>query len=526
MKKTANFAQGALILMVASAITKVVGAIFKIPLTNVIGADGIGVFNIAYTIYTTLFVISTAGLPVAISKMVAEAYANGKYNKVRDILRISLISFSFVGVVASILLATFAQEFTMLVKNSMAYYSVLAIAPSLFFVSIVSIIRGYFQGLSDMVPTGVSQILESVGKLVFGLLFAYGLIRAGYPVEISAAGAILGVTLGMVLSAIYLVLKNRKSLRKLPKSNEPREKGVLSVLIKTAVPVTIGAAVLSLTNLIDMFLVTSRLQSAAGFSEVMANRLYGAYGMSVSIFNLPQTFVVALAVSIIPAVATCLERGNKARAMSTMASALRIGGCLALPAGVGLLTLADPVLNLLYFNKPEDVKIAIPLMSLLGIAVIFVALVSLSNSILQSAGKVNIPVVTMLIGGLVKITANYVLVGQPDININGAPIGTILCYGTIAILNLIVIRSAFPDVRPLHILTKPAICAAVMGVFAYLASPAICGYLGTKLGVLVVIVLAVLLYGLLLIAGGGLPKSDILMLPKGEKIVKILKIEK
>lgn len=526
MKKTANFAQGAFILMVASAITKVVGAIFKIPLTNIIGADGMGVFSIAYTIYTTLFIISTAGLPVAISKMVAEAYANGKYGRVREILRVSLLGFSLVGVVASVVLTVFAQQFTELVHNSMAYYAVLAVAPSLFFVSIVSIIRGYFQGLSDMVPTGVSQILEALGKLVFGLAFAYLLIQAGYPVEIGAAGAILGVTLGMALATVYLIIKNRKSLRTLPKTQEEKSGGILSALIKTAVPVTIGSAVLSLTNLIDLFLVMGRLQSAAGFTEAMANKLYGAYSMCVSIFNLPQTFVVAIAVSIIPAVATCIAKGNKARAVSTMSSALRIGGCLALPAGVGLLTLADPVLNLLYFNKPDDVKIAIPLMALLGIAVVCVAFVSLSNSILQAAGKVNIPVITMLIGGVIKITCNYVLVGNPDINITGAPIGTIACYGIIALLNLSVIKYLFPDIKPLMILVKPALCAAVMGAFAYFLSPVICGMLGAKLGVLVVIGIATTIYAVLLVVSGGLPKSDILMLPKGDKLVKLLKIEK
>lgn len=529
MSKSKSFAQGALVLVVASAVTKVIGAIFKIPLANLIGADGLGVFSIAYTIYTTLFIISTAGLPVAISKLVAEANAKGKYDEVRHIGKVAITSFCLIGVLASVLLVVFARDFTVLVGNKMAYYAVITVAPSLFFVSLMSTIRGYFQGLSDMVPTAISQIVESVGKLVVGIAFALFLIKMGYPTHIAAAGAIFGVTCGTMLSALYLVVCKLK-IRTLPKQIVPSQKQsfgtVFKKLIKLSIPVTIGASVLSVTNLVDMFLVMRRLQVSAGFTEAAANKLYGAYSMAVSIFNLPQTLVVAIAISVIPAVVSFLAMNNRKKALQTTESAFRISAILALPAGVGILVLSKPIIELIYFNKPQDAQIAIPLLTILGAAVVFVAFVSLTNSILQAIGKVGVPVVTMLIGGLIKIAVNYILVGIPSINILGAPIGTICCYATIAILNLIVIKTQLKELSYFKIFLKPFIAAAVMGVFAYLINIPITMMVGSKIGVLLTIGLSAVIFVFSLLAIGGIPKNDVLLLPKGEKIAKILQINK
>lgn len=526
MKKTESFASGALILMLASVATKVIGAIFKIPLSNLIGADGMGVFGVAYTIYSTLFVISTAGLPIAISKMVAEARAIGDSKRIKSIFKVALCSFSLIGILASLIMIVFAKPLTGMVGNTLAYYAVLSIAPSLFFVSIVSIIRGYFQGLSDMLPTAISQVLESIGKLLFGLVFAYILQNLGYSFEICAAGAIAGVTLGTLLSAMYLFIKAYSNIKlyKNVSADEPFIPLAKSI-VKMAVPVTVGSAVLSLTNLIDMFLVMNRLQSAAGFSEVMANKLYGAYNMSVTLYNLPQTFVVAISVSIIPAISTYIAKKNRKKTSETISTAFRLASVIAFPAGIGFFILSEPILGLLYYSRPEDVVIAAPLLSYLGIAVIFIALVSLSNSVLQAIGKINVPVVTMLIGGLVKITANYILVGNPDININGAPIGTICCYGIISILNIIIIKKYYSELSLAKMFAKPLIAAAIMGIFAQLTIAPVSSYIGFKLGVIAVICGCGIIYFLTLFAIGGITKDDILMLPKGEKILHKLKIK-
>ena len=293
----------------------------------------------------------------------------------------------------------------------------------------------------------------------------------------------------------------------------------------TAVPVTVGAAVLSLTNLIDMFMVMNRLQWPGGFSEAMANKLYGAYTMSVSIYNLPQTIIVAISVSVIPVIAACMARNNLQKARSTIESALRITSMIAMPAGIGFFVLSENILNLLYYKKPEDVVYAVPLLRFLGFAVIFVALVSLTNSILQSINRIKVPVVTMFIGGVIKIIANFFLVAMPALNIKGAPIGTVCCYGTIAILNLMVIKANVEKLSILGIFFKPFFASAAMGAFAYFTVNPITAYLGDKIGIVAVIALAAVFYFAVLFAVGGVKKQDVLLMPKGEKIAKLLNLK-
>lgn len=525
-KRRNSFVEGAFILIAANLATKVIGAIFKIPLGNMLGADGMGLFYVAYNIYTALFVISTAGLPVAISKMVSEANALGRPAEGRRILSVALTAFSAFGLLATGVLWFGAGAFTRLVGNSGAMLAVRAVAPSLFFVSVMSVIRGYYQGLADMVPTAVSQVLEALGKLVLGYLAAKMLLGAGYGLPVAAAGAIGGVTFGSAVSTLYLVGRHLLGRRGAPKdgvgARVPR-RSILKRIILISVPVMVGASVLSLTNLIDMAMVMNRLQDI-GFSEEAANTLYGSYGLAQTLFNLPQTLVVALSVSIIPAVSAYYARRSRELAQRTIHSALRIASLIALPSAAGFLVLAGPILDLIYYSKPEDSATAAPLLAILGAAVFFVAMVSLTNSILQAVGRVHVPVYTMLIGGAVKLAVNYVLVGTPQVNISGAPIGTALCYVTIALLNLAALRRAGLPIAYAKVYLRPAIAAGLMGLFTWLIRDPVMALAGGRWGVLPVIALAALFYGLMLLAVRALPLEDVLLLPKGDKIAKILRL--
>ncbi|MDP4109069.1 MAG: polysaccharide biosynthesis protein [Bacillota bacterium] len=523
-----NFVKGALILVVANALVKIIGAIFKIPLTNLFGKEGMGIFTVAYNIYTALYIISTAGLPVAVSKMVAEANALGRVNEVRKILRVAFSTFTIVGAVASVVMFFGARAFTDIVGNSMAYYAVLAISPALVFTAVVSTIRGYYQGLSDMVPTAVSQVIEALFKLIVGFGLAFLLLRLGFSISVAAAGAIAGVTVGTMFSAVYLMLRHKREKQKIPfraGSLDTRSSGeILKNLWMVALPVTVGASVLSLTNLIDMIVVMNRLQDI-GYSEAAANALYGAYGMAVTLFNLPQTLVLAISVSVIPVIASSFARREFNGAVRTMESSIKITAVLALPAASGLVFLSGPILNLLYFNKPQDAAIAAPLLKILGLAVFFVAMVSLTNSILQAMGRVNVPVFTMLIGGIVKLVTNYTLVGTKEVNIGGAPIGTTLCYAVIALLNFAFIMKGSdraPNIfgiliRPVHAMAGMSV--SIIAIYAFLAP-----LTGGKLAVMLTIGAGALIYFILLFIVKGMTKEDVLLLPNGEKLVKILKL--
>lgn len=532
MKKTIgqSFIKGTFILIFANILVKIIGAIYKLPLTNLIGKEGIGIFSVAYNIYTALFVISTAGLPAAISKMVSEANALGRTREVKKIFHVALSFFSVIGAICTGVLIIFADYFTAeLAGNSMAYYSVLCIAPALFFTAVASIVRGYYQGMSNMIPTAISQVIEALCKLIIGFGAAYVLLKKGFGIEIVVAGSICGVTIGTVLSAAYLCIKCIREPIIIPFDSKSfdtsTEEEILGKILKIALPITVGASVLSLTNLIDMFLVMNRLQQT-GFSEESANALYGAYNMGLTIFNLPQTLIVAISVSIIPAISASYARHQFDRAAKLTESALKLASVLALPCGAGLFILSGPIMNLLYPSRPEDVQIATPLLSTLGIAVLFVGMVSLTNSILQATGKVNLPVFTMIAGGIVKLLVNYFLVGTPDINIHGAPIGTVCCYATITILNFICII-AFTDISVKYgkVLIKPFISAALMGLFAFFANPFISNLIGDKLSAVVTISASGLLYLALLIITKSISKEDMLLVPHGERIVKLLHLK-
>ena len=525
-----------MILMAASIIVKIIGALFSIPLTNLYGADGNGIFTVAYYIYTAMFIISTAGLPVAVSKMVAEAKALGKIKETKRIGKVALIAFAAIGLFFTLVMIFGVDFFMSLAKSSMARKAVLAVAPTIFFICIVSAIRGYYQGLSNMIPTAVSQVIEAVGKLVFGLFLAYYLMGKGYGLETVVAGAIGGVTIGTVLSAAYIITVRVRDI-KADKAEVAQDTGecspvkdILKNLIRISVPITIGSSVLSVTNLIDTFVVLARLQEGCNLTDVAANHLYGAYGMSVKFFNLPQTVIVGIGISVIPAIAAALAKREKDSARHFTESAFRLTGLLAFPCAVGLGVLSKPILSLFYIKQQSDAAEAAPLLVLLAPAVFFVAMVSVTNAVLQASGRIWIPVFTMTLGGLIKLTTNYFLVGTPGINISGAPIGTCFCYGTITLLNLIFIWRNIIKFSPIRVFVKPLASSAIMGAFAYFVYPVLSGALGNgfarqavSLGVTVAF--SAVLYLLMLIAFKAMPREDVLMLPKGEKIAKWLRIK-
>ena len=521
-----NFLEGALIMAVANIVVKVIGAFFKIPLKNLIGSDGMGMFYGAYNIYSALVIISTAGLPVAVSRMIAEANARGRGREIDRIYHVSFGLFLAIGAVSTAFMVLFARPLMEYQGNPDAYESVIALAPAVFFVSLMSVYRGYCQGLRNMVPTAVSQLIEALCKLFFGYGFALAALKLGYGVKIASAGAILGVTLGTVLGAVYMYFRRRR-VREVSSFSDAdlevrSDKQLLKTLVTIAIPITIGAAVMSITNLIDNFVVMRRLQSI-GFEKALTVSMYGAYSsMSVALMTMPQTLIVGITVSLIPAIADAYGQRDYQKALMHTESAMRLTGTLAFPCAVGLYVLAWPLLNLLF---SADVDFAAPLLEPLALAFVFVSLVSLTNALMQAAGRERLPVISMIIGGIVKLVTNYTLIGIPSINIHGAPIGTIACYATIAIINVVFLyRRTEIGPKRWYQLWKPLASALIMGVFAHFTYPALAGVLGAKLGVAVDICLCAVVYFAAMLALRGFVKEDILMLPKGQKIARLLKL--
>lgn len=523
--KKQTFLQGAIILLVANLMVKVIGALFKIPLQHLLLDEGMGVFNVAYQFYTAMFVISTAGVPVALSKMVSESYTLGRNREIRSIIRIAGLVFITLGVLCSAFLYFGAEWLGDLIKNPAAVLSMKAVAPSVFFVACISVVRGYYQGKSNMMPTALSQLAEALGKLFLGLGFAAFGMYKGVAVEVCTALAILGITIGEGIAAlgiwVYYLRDPERHARSM--SHEYRGgKQLVHNLLWLVIPITLTNSVTSLTTLVDTTMVVSRLQSI-GYSLSEANELFGMYnGKAFTMYNLPQTLIAALAISIVPAIAGAMAQKNDTLTAKNLGSAMRIAMLIALPAGTGYFILAKPIIDMLFAGDPN---VGGACLRVLAFAIPFVALVSLTNAVLQAAGRVRVPVISMLIGGVIKVVVNYTLVGVPKINIYGAPFGTVICYAFITTVNLIILRKYVRLPKLDKLILRPMAACLGMGAGAYIVYRLVSGLLGNTVGVMLAICVAGVIYLTLLLALGALEKDDVMMMPKGEKLVRLLHLK-
>ena len=589
--KPNTFFGGAAILAMGILVVKVIGLFYKIPLVNIIGSEGSADFNNAYNIYSVLLTISTAGLPVAVSKMVSEANALGRQNQVHKVFRLSLAAFLTLGVVSFLIMYFGSEQLAGMMHDSLAAAGIRALAPAVICVGCLSAFRGYAQGHGNMTPTAVSQILEALCKLVIGLGLAYWLVRAGQPSHVAAAGAITGVTVGTILALGYMIfnfvstrMREEKDTQDAPDS----ARRILSTLMKIAIPITISSSMVGIVTVIDSALVQGQIQKvlisdpdswalyqqvvdfvpleaardawqqavSSGAAAEAVSQLYGAvelaaenisrslygnYSGALTIYNLPLSLMAAITASVIAAVSAALARRDRRGAARITGSALRITALLAFPMGVGLFVLGTPIIRLIF---PElDASVAGPLLSTLGIASIFVCLMLVCNSVLQAHGFINLPVVIMALGGVVKIVTNYNLVAVPTIGISGAPVGNVLCFGLCMVLDLVVIARVIhgrPDYLPL--LAKPAAAAGVMGLGAWavygLLSKLLSyeevtqagetiqtlGKTGNGIAVMGAILIAVIIYAVLVVALRAISREDLSLMPKGDKIAKILRL--
>lgn len=567
--KGKNFLQGALILAGANLLVKIIGALFKVPLYNLIGEDGSGIFNVAYQIYTFMFIIATAGFPIAVSKMVAESIAREDEYDARRIFQTAIFLLGIIGLAGSTVLYTFADELAAFLGNRDSALGIRVIAPGVFFVSLVSAYRGYFQGKQNMYPTAGSEVVEASAKLILGIaaasvfmgmavntamgqdfsLAAKEISSAHTRTMYSATGAIFGVTAGTFLALLLMITIyscKEKRVRPVPGQKIRPRRDILKNLIMIAIPITIGASVSSLTSLVDLATIMNRLvvnpdvfdPYAHLFAEgtefwekaveegwegitllqKKANSLYGVYtGQAQTMFNLPLTIVVGLSMSIVPAISTALAERKQRVAQSMTSSVLRITMLFALPCAMGFFVLSAPILRLLYSDSNAGY-----LLQKLAFAVPFVALVSVSNSVLQSYGKVYYPVVNMLIGGIVKVLMNYTLI--PVWGVDAAPIATAVCYGIIAVLNLIgIVYMLKVKINIVDLIIKPLCAALVMGAAVSAVYNFLSAFLpGSRLVTIAAIGVGVIVYAVAVILVKGLRRDDVLNLPKGEKIAGIL----
>ena len=541
---------GAMLLMITTVIVHVIGIIYKIPITAILGPVGRGYFTNAYEIYTPLYAISMAGLPVALSKMVSERMATGRFKEVHAVRKEAQKLYLITGMTGTIILWALAWPYTHAAVGSIhtpeAFWSIMMIAPSILFACMMSSYRGYYEGLRNMAPTGYSQV--------------FGEEAASAIAPFSAAAAILGVTLGTILGLIYLVIRHHVigdgiTPQMLEGSPEPESgKSLRSQIIKFAIPVVTSSLVLNVTNLIDSWTVNNRVKAAVDKAPEVFHQmyqvqlaasnvvdkdiksyLYGAYGVALDFRNLIPTIIMTLGLSAIPVLSGAWATKDHEKMRSSISTVLKTATLLAVPTGFVMAVLAEPVLRILYVgtNAESSITISAPFVAIYGYFALLLSISTPITNMLQAIGRADVPLKALAVGASLKIICNFTLCGMPSINIKGAPVGTIVCYLYIVTHNLIVLlKETKVKVDWVNVVLKPFAAGALSGGVAWgvyqlfvrilpVGAPGsrMAGFTWATLIALTVSILAWLVFlGLLKV----LTKHDIESLPKGKKVAKVL----
>lgn len=519
-----SFVKGALVLGTAAIIVKILGAFFRIPLGNFLGDEGIGYYQAAYPLYASLVVVATAGLPAAIAKMVSERVAVGNRIGANRVFKVSFILLFILGIITSTALFFGAGFISELIQNPNAYYSMIALAPALFFVSLMAAFRGYFQGLQNMFPTAISQIIESFGRFVIGLYLAFSLAKISMPK--AAAGGTFGATAGAFFGCIiitYLYFKNKKKLNLTNTSNHKEEsvKSILKHLMMIAIPITIGASVLPLMNLIDAGIVIRRL-SEIGYTYELANKLFGRLGLGNNIINLPQAITGAMQVSLVPAIAYLMARKDMNNIRKNASASIKITLLIALPSAVGLALLSQDIMLLLYPAKVEAAIGAGEILKISAWGIIFLSLFQSTTGILQGLGKQLLPARNLLIGAALKLVLSYTLIGMPSINIKGAAISSVSGFMLACILNIMsVIKFTGLKVSIVDEILKPIIAVVTMGIGVVMSRMVLVNIIGSRLTTVVSIGIGAILFFIMVFALKIISDDDLKLMPGGSKIKRL-----
>lgn len=563
-----SFLYGSTILMISMLIVKAVGVVFHIPLLNIIGFTGNGIFTSSYTVYTTVYALTVTGLSAGVARMVAAKAALGEYRDVRKMFRIATLLFLLLGILGALLVWFSAGWFSVLIDNPDTVWAVMAIAPAIFFCCLMASYRGYYEGLQNMTPTAVTQVVEVIAKLIAGLggaslvmgaakkqfaetgtVFGKACVSAEAAevaaAPFGAAGAMLGVSISALVGFLFIFLRSRikgdgitkAMLQAAPPAHPGRE--LAKGLIRIAVPVTLGAVVVQLSALIDTFTIQNRLVRCSELDpsymlaqyggclkdgEEIHKLLYGVFGACVTLFNVVPAFTNIFGKSALPNVTAAWTRQDRLRIKHNVESVIRMTMLIAAPLSMGLCFLAGPILQLLYGAKePHTALLGGGLMSVLAIGALFLSLVTPLNAIMQGMGRADLPVKYLLAGVAVKLGLNWILIGIPKINIMGSAISTLVCYALIAFLSLFRLHRMLPvTIDYAFVLGKPLLAGIICGFGAYICEFLLTSGRGESIITLVSIGVGALFYGISLVLLRAISREDLKLLPNGKKIRKVL----
>ena len=521
------FFSGVLVLTFANFLVKAVGLVSKIALNRVVGSIGAGYYSSAYEIYAYLYVISTAGLPVALSIMIAKSRSKGRLLETKKIFDIAIILFLIIGFAFSIIMIAFSKQLALLIGAPETALCIVAIAPTMLFICLSSCMRGYFQGYQLMAPTAISQFIEAISKVLIGVSLAIWTKSKGCDDNVVASFTILGVTIGVLLGMIFLYL--RKAFFKEERffiseaiQNEKRStKEIIKEMLAIAIPVTISSSVLSLTTILDTLMVQNRLV-VYGMNEISVRIYYGDYtSLVISMFNLPTIILYPIANALVPMITAAYERKDVEAQRRMMSLSLRFIVIIALPCAMGLGVFSKQILSLLMF-RAESVERAAPWLSVASVSVLFLGIIAITNAFLNSQGKQRLPIISMIAGATVKLISNYILLAK--IGVMGAPISTALCYLVASSFNIIFVVKYVGNLPGIF---KSVILPLLSSVSSIGAAAFLCKFLSVlvpnSISTIASILFAVLLYSVLILRTRTVEENELALIFNNKKLLKLLK---
>ncbi len=471
-QKQKTLVGGVSVLALAGLICKVVGVLYRIPLAAYIGGEGLGLYSKVFQSYNLLLTISSAGIPVAISRMVSHYVTRDDPRTARRIFLVALWTLTALGLMAAVCLAAGSQAMADFAGAPEIGIGYVAIAPSLLLVCIMSALRGYMQGHRKMMPTAISQLIEQVGKLAVALPLAIaGMNKGG--AALGAAGMLLGTSIAEAAALVFMMIAHLRArgefaaIRQNPGCEELSIPFIGKRLLFIAVPITIGACIVPLAGWIDSFMVTN-LMEADGMAHQEAVIRYGLYSSVVlSLINVPTAVAMAVSTNLVPDISSGCARGDREYVAKESLTGLRLAAVIGYPCAVGMSLMAKPILYLLFSAKytAAQLDLAAQILELSALTIGLFTLVQATSGILQGCGRQRIPMYTLAAGVACKILLNWLLIGTPDINIHGAPIASLVCYFVSMVPNLYFVQKYTGcrlDVKEL--LVQPGLATALMAV--------------------------------------------------------------
>jgi stage V sporulation protein B len=440
VKTTNPILKGTILLTGAGLIVKILGAAYRIPLARLIGAEGMGLYQMAYPVYLIFLSLSTAGLPIAISKMVAEQTTRKNIPGMKQIFKAAFVLLATLGIAGSLaMLGASTWLANRIVADSRAIFSMWALAPAIFFMSLMSVFRGYFQGQQQMGPSALSQVVEQIVRVAVSLILASLLLKSG--IEHASAGAAFGATAGGAAGLLFLILTNlqrRTSLSESSSNNFPQEKlwTVIKKLLRFTLPIAAAVIIMPLLQALDSIIVPSKLQSI-GYSVKAATSMLGILGNAWAVLYLPTIVTGAISTNMVPAIAAYGTSGVKPELQAKIQQGIRLATIYLIPVAVILYLHGTTVYHIIYGIK------VIEILSWLAPAVFFLGIEQVTAGVLQGLNKPHLPLVNFIVGALVKIMVTLIATGMPGLNLAGAALGTVCGSGFTAGLNLISIKPEF-----------------------------------------------------------------------------------